>query len=188
WVAERLEEFYTTIDDEKLSRLLARYEDSGGLAVRQNEMHSILPTQVVDLPDELEEYFDQYFSNRRALAQLYVEYESVFIELNEQIEEMQTRLASYRTQLDNLDAQIQSERENIERLNAELAELEEEGDLQGYNALVPAQNAAVARHNNMIDTYQNIVELHNQLVVEINDLVLTQNELVNAMDSTYEAL
>ncbi|MEX0668249.1 MAG: hypothetical protein WD061_00735 [Candidatus Saccharimonadales bacterium] len=187
-ITSQLEDFYTTIDNEKLSGLLDRYEKSGGLAIRQNEMHSIIPTQIVDLPNELEEYFSQYFSDRQALVQLYEKYESVFIELNEEIAAMQTDLESYRAQLENLDTQIRNERANIDRLNAELAQREANGDLSGYNVLVPEQNAAVARHNNMIDTYQDIVELHNQLVIKINDLVLTQNKLVNAMDSTYESL
>ncbi len=187
-VVSQLKEFYATLDDEKMSSLLNRYEETSGLEVRYNEMHSIIPTQVVELPDELEEYFAQYFSDRQALARLYAEYESVFIELNEEIDDLQTRLANYRSQLENLDRRILTERENIESLNAELEAREQEGDLQGYNALVPAQNQAVDRYNGMIREYERIVELHNQVVVEINDLVLLQNDLVNSMDSTYEVL
>lgn len=183
-----LEAVYAEIDNDRLRDLIRSYEEGGGESVRHNELHSILPTQVVELPPDLEEYYEQYFTDRRAVALMYEDYESVLVELNRQIDSLKAEISSVRTELSSIELQLEQQRAHVNELNRRLDEHEREGETAQYNSLVPAQNAAVNRYNGLIDTYRNLLSRHNRLVEEVNQSVLLQNDLVNSMDSSYEPL
>ncbi|MEX0748683.1 MAG: hypothetical protein WD467_03800 [Candidatus Saccharimonadales bacterium] len=187
-VVEQLEAAYADIDNDKLRSLIRSYEETGGESVRQNELHSIMATQVIELPNEIETYYGQYFSDRQAVAEIYAEYEGVFSELNRDIDRLQAEVTAVRDQLASLEDQIVTTRAEVDGLNREMSRLEDEGEIAAYNQLVPRQNAAVDRYNGYVDQYRGLVSRHNQLVDGLNRTVLLQKDLVNSLDSKFESL
>lgn len=179
---------YESIDSSRLNDLVESYEDSGGRELVYNELHSILPTQVVELPENLEEYFGQYFNNRKKLAGLYAEYESVFRDVNRRIDSKKSQIESLRSRIDNQEAHIGQLRQQINDINARMRALRRSNDTEGYNRLVPQQNTLVEEYNAAVHNHRGVIEQHNKLVDEVNDLVILQNDLVNSMDSRYEPL
>jgi len=69
---------------------------------RANELHSVLGTEYAKLPPALENYYAQYFVDRRAIVDMAVRYKEVF----KNLENDQVRLKS---EMDNLTARINSD-------------------------------------------------------------------------------
>ncbi len=187
-IVDELEDFYATIENETLRDLIDRYEERGGVSVRQNELHSILPTQVVDMPPQLEEYYDRYFTDRESVARMYESYEAVFIEIQERIEELRGELSSLRSDISVMEQELVATSDLITNLNQELERREDEGDIEGYNELVPEQNQAVARYNSLLDRHRSAINTHNRLVDDLNDIVLYHTDLVNSLDSSFQSM
>lgn len=179
---------YESIDNPKLRELIESYEASGGEELAYNELHSILPTQVKDLPENLEDYFRQYFNDRQKLVGLYAEYESVFLDINRRIDSKKSRIEALRSRIDTQENFIGQLKQQINDINSRMQALRRSNDTEGYNRLVPRQNALVEEYNTAIHYHRDIIEQHNKLVNEVNDLVILQNDLVNSMDSRYEPL
>lgn len=179
---------YGQLEDSKLRNLITSYEESGGREVMLNELHSILPTQVLKLPPSLEEYYRPYFEDRRKVASLFFEYESVLSGINERIDALKDRIENLRTDIDAQENYIISIRNQIQQINRQMQNLRQSGNTEAYNRLVPRQNALVEEHNAAVDYNRTLVERHNSVVNQVNDLVILQNDLVNSMDSRYEPL
>lgn len=187
-IDRKLMEAYRGIEEPKLRKLIESYEDNGGQEVLLNELHSILPTQVLELPPDLEDYYGDYFNDRRSVAGLYLEYESVLSGINDRIDNLKGRIEQLRTDIDAQENYIGRLRSEIEDINRRMRELRQSGDNEAHNRLVPQQNALVQEHNAAVSYNRDLVERHNAVVNDVNDLVILQNDLVNSMDSRYEAL
>lgn len=88
---------------------------------RQNELHSIIATEVFEVSEELEEYFSLYFGDRQAIVQLHVVSHAVFVDLK-------ARTDALVAQIDELQAGI-------------------EADYAGYLSASDVLSADVARFN-----------------------------------------
>ena len=78
-----LEEELAKITDEKLQQRLSVYERTEP-GEKFNELHSIIGTEILSLSPELESYYSKYFINRKAVAEMAVQYERLFRELQQQ--------------------------------------------------------------------------------------------------------
>lgn len=183
-----LEEEFDRQNDERIARLMDRYEASGGSDVRQNELHSILPTQVAELSPELEEYYSRYFTDRSRVVDLYNQYAGTFEDIRGRIESLRNQVDSLRDTIDTLEEQITAQRQRVDELNTRLERYKRNNNTEAYNELVPEQNAAVNEYNSMVDRYRSLISRHNQKVEELNESVLLQNELVNSIDNNYQQL
>jgi hypothetical protein len=76
--------------DEAFNERMAAYGELDE-ADRINELHSIIATEVVDLPDDLEEYYERYFSDREKVAGLYAKYSGVFAALHQRADLLSNR-------------------------------------------------------------------------------------------------
>lgn len=179
-----LEEEFSRVEDEKIIDLIKRYEKSGGPDVRKNELHSILPTQKQELSPELEEYFSQYFTNRQQVASLYKDYESTFVQIRKDIEDLRGRVENMREEIESLEARLDQQQQRVDSLNRQIERHEARGDTESRNELVPQQNQAVEEYNSLASQYRSLISEHNRLVDELNETVLLQRDLVESMDST----
>ena len=186
-VASKLEDDFERIDDPVINNLVERYEERGGQEVREDELHSILPTQSSNLSPELDEYFGKYFEDREALVELYEQYESTFMSIRDDIKRLQQEVEGLRDEIERLEIAVDSQQDELDSIEDELEDLLAEDDIEGYNELVPDQNEAVERYNRLVDQYQDVIERHNRAVDELNETVILQTDLVNSMDSTFEA-
>ncbi|WP_245907322.1 hypothetical protein [Leucobacter massiliensis] len=104
-LAERLRREYERLaeDDPELRERMSVYEhlSDGAFA---NELHSVLGTEVRELPPWLEEHFGRWLSDRDALVDRFVEYHSVFVALQDRADELQEEMSALREEVERRKA------------------------------------------------------------------------------------
>lgn len=154
---------------------------------RDNELHSIIGTEVAMLSPELEEHYSRYFSDRTIITGLYRQYHQAFDDLRQQNElltkqlsaldeEFKSSLARYRTDVAQLEA-------DIERFNAQA-----EGGEFTSRAQMNAERADLVSRTEAIDARRDAVNAlaakFNQLIDQYNDTATQTNELNKSIDSS----
>lgn len=184
-VNKLLQDYYDNHASEKLRSKIFSYQHQDKKHLL-NEMHSIIGTEVPDLPAELEEYYSRYFTDRSRVVVLYQRYQSEFDNRIARIRELDERLTS-------LKAEIEADKEELERMEEDLRRRREQldmylarGDIARYNAAVPGFNADVIAYRNMVDAINRDVERFNSLLAERNELAVQERELENAIDSSLD--
>jgi hypothetical protein len=175
---------YDEADNQRLKDTIEGYrqEDPESLP---NELHSILGTEIRDLPAELEDYYRRYFNDRSRVVAIAESYEQVFVELQEQIAGLEAEIAGLRERITTAEASLASQRQALDAEAGRLEDLREAGQFEQYNAGVPGYNTQVNSYNAAVEDYQAMVSRHNRLVREHNLLALEQNELVHSLDSKF---
>ncbi|MCA9333162.1 hypothetical protein KDA00_04820 [Candidatus Saccharibacteria bacterium] len=154
-----------------------------------NELHSIIATEVRNIPEELEDYYKTYFTNRSKIVDLSEKYEQSFADLEQQAE-------SYKIQLDTLKTEIEVKNKQLEKtaleLNTEYQDLESRRESTtnpvAFNLQVKNYNTKVALYNAEVQTVSSLIDQYNQLLEKYNATVLQENELIKAIDSRPETI
>jgi predicted nucleic acid-binding Zn-ribbon protein len=185
-LASLLNKVYSKLGNERIKKTIAEYKANG--ADIDNELHSIIGTEVRDLPAELEEYYAQYFDDRLKIVEFSEKYETTFNKLKAQADNIAAELKALAAEIDSGNralsdkaVQISAERQRLEELLRQNRTDEYNAAVPGFNAMVDAYNADVARTENLIDR-------HNSLIQEIKQIVLIQSELYDAIDSRPEQI
>jgi hypothetical protein len=182
-VDKLLMDYYNnSLHDDRIAATIESYKKTEPKDV-VNEMHSIFGTEVTDLPAPLEDYYKQYFNNRRAITNFSNQYESVFAQ-------NKAKLDNLKTQIDQLKSQLSTDKSAIEQEQNALAEesnrmqgLLSSGKNQQYNAAVEPYNARVASLRRLITSYNSNVNRINSLVEEYNGLAYVQESLYDSLDT-----
>lgn len=175
------------LNDERLNKVVKSYKERDSSVV-PNELHSILATEVRNLPEELENYYRRYFSNRLAVVELSESYEAIFTR-------QQNRISDLSTQISALESKLRNDKASIESLEAQLAaesqrlnRLRNQGRTEEYNAAVPGFNASVNRYRQLVESYNADVNRLNDMIHEYNSLAIEQKQLINSINSKQEQL
>lgn len=158
---------------------------------RDNELHSIIGTEVVNISPELEEYYAQYLNDRQSIVKMYESYQAVFSSLTTRADQISARLKSLSSSIDKLRKGYSTD---IAQLNIDIAKFNSRaarGDFydqaefnQQRAALVNRVNAAKATQNQI----NKLVEEYNGLLDEYNKLVVTSGDLYRSINSTVESV
>lgn len=173
-----------TISDEHFKETVAAYRESEPTQVN-NELHSILGTEISVLPTQLEVHYAQYFRNRQKIVTYSNQYQEIFRQTERQ-------RAIYEAQRETLKAQIDETNQQIDELQNTLNTRQQElqalrrTDIAAYNAAVPSFNALVADYNTLIDEVKAYIAQYNAIVAQENELAVSQNELQQLLDSKYQ--
>lgn len=162
---------YQNITDQRIRTNIESYRKSG--ADVTNELHSILGTEVRDLPAELESYYARYFTNRQQIVSYSQQYESNFTSLQTRAKEIEQQLQALKREIDSSQSQLARQQAQLE---VDRQTVRTQAEANAFNARVHAYNAEVARLNSLIDQY-------NGLVAEQKQLVVQQQQLFQAIDS-----
>ena len=100
-VNKLLEVEYKTLSTNKYYSDLLAFYSSYEPGQRDNELHSIIGTEVAQISPELESYYNQYFENRQEVVNLDAKYSSVF-------KSLKAKADALSGQIDNLLAVITS--------------------------------------------------------------------------------
>lgn len=176
---------YKKLQSKRIKKSVAEYEAADPTVV-PNELHSILGTEVRDLPRELEEYYKQYFTNRRNVVELSETYEKEFSnretrvhELDGELKTLKAIIEAAQARLDNLHATLEAERARMDALRSA-------GNAAEYNAAVDGFNSLVAEYNALARGTTAQINEYNAKVKERNDVAGEVQGLVEAIDSTPE--
>ncbi len=172
---------FATVTSERIKNAIEDYRRNG--ADITNELHSILGTEVRNLPAELEQYYARYFINRLKVVEYSEKYEQVFTERKQKVAQADQQLAALKQQIDagetNLNAlpkELQSERARLDGLLASK-------DYAAYNAAVPGFNARVTAYNAQVGQVRRQIDQYNALVAQRNAIATEERELIKAIDS-----
>lgn len=176
-----LNDTFNSLNDKRLEETISNY-NSRDPSIVSNELHSILGTEVKDLPQELEDHYSQYFNDRGSVVAKAQAYAAEFAALEE-------RIAIYDAELEALEARIETEKVNIEQLNqallAERAQLDSLlPDPSAYNAAIAAYNQKVREYNRQLEQLRSDISEYNRIVEERNNIAIEERRLVDAINSS----
>lgn len=171
-----------TIIDERLKSTIENYRKKDASVV-PNELHSILATELRDLPPDLEAYYGRYFTNRKTIVDLADRYKQAFTERENQVKSIDKKLASLKSQIDALNSSLESQQAALQASYADLQQKRSSGNVEAYNAAVPGYNQAVVTYNTDVNKQKQLVTQYNALVEQRNTLATEENELIKALDS-----
>lgn len=175
------------LSNDRIDKNINAYRERDSKQV-PNELHSILGTEVLDLPPQLEKHYAKYFYNRAAVVEMTTDYLAAFNERKQQIAEYDRSLEGLRSRIDNNLSLIEGLRRDIDLSRQRLDSLREGGQIEEYNRAVPGHNNLVKAYNDLVSQTQNLIDQHNSLLENRNQLVLEERELIEAIDSRPEAI
>ena len=180
-VDKMIQSAYGSLNNSRISATIEQYKKNK--ADIGDELHSILGTEVRDLPTELEDYYGQYFKNRRSIVTLSEKYESAFTERKNKVQQ-------YDQQLNDLKSSIDSAQERLNTLGDQLNLTRQQLDnylvinrYDLYNAGVAPFNSLVRTYNDKIIITRNQISQYNKILDERNALAVEEQELYKAIDS-----
>lgn len=179
--SELITKAYAGVSDQRIRDTIDAYKRAG--ADVTNELHSILGTEVKNLPPELETYYSQYFTNRARVVSYSETYQQAFTD-------RKSKVAAYDLQLTDLKAQIDANQSELgqraillEAKRSDLDQLKSSGMVAAYNAEVSSYNADVRSYNSIVDSTKKLIAMFNDILNQRNGVALEEQELFQAIDS-----
>lgn len=154
---------------------------------RDNELHSVIGTEVGTLSPELENYYKRYFSNRSLVVALHDQYMSVFNQLQQQGDALSVQM----TQLANtIDQQTQSYNTQVAELNVAIASFNQKASSGGFatqDDFNAARAVLVDKSNNLETLRQDInneIDQYNSLKSQLQVINSQSQALNQSINST----
>ncbi len=187
-LSEELNEAYESLiaDDPTLEERMSVYAQLPATAFA-NELHSVLGTEVRNLPDALEAHYEQWFTNRAKIVDWYDSYHSVFTELTERANALSAELEALRTDIEQRSADYDAA---VRQFNADAAEFkarnerfEFDGQPELFNQLraelLARQDALGQTLSGLQADTDRFNELREQLI-ELNDVSIQLNDVLDS--------
>lgn len=152
-------------------------------AIVPNELHSIIGTEIRDIPEELETYYARYFKDRKTVVGYSEKYEKAFTERKARADSLLRQIEAVRVQIEQNDADLTRMRTELEAEYRALESQRASAEPSSFNARVRAYNAQVQTYNTKVRQSYVLIDRHNALVNEYNQVVLEEKELIKAIDS-----
>ncbi len=172
---------YSQVTDERIKKVIGQYQKMG--ADTDNELHSILGTEVATLPAELEQYYSRYFANRQAVVTFSEKYEAVLSQRKDQVADYDQRLSALKAEIDENQNDLDQESEALKGERQRLNSLLSNNQVEAYNAGVNDFNEKVRTLNAKVNQTRGLIEEYNNLVKERNNIALEEQELIKSLDS-----
>ncbi len=162
---------YAEVTNQRIRKNVASYQKAG--ADINDELHSILGTEVRDLPAELETYYQKYFENRAKIVEYSEQYERVFSANQTKIGQLGEQINALKRTIKDLEQNLTAERASLE---GERSNIKTQAQADIFNQRVNSYNDSVAYLNQLVSQ-------HNSLVREYQQIAIQQQELYKAINS-----
>lgn len=175
-------------NDEELASRMSFYEQTQP-GERDNELHSIIGTEIGKIDTELEAYYSRYFSNRAKVVAEHESYRVVFDQLKTRASELNERIDQMKEKIDQLKAtyetRVSSVEANIARFNAKATSggFEDQASFTKERQALLAETAELDGLRAEINT---TINEYNALITELNSIVIETNALNRSLDSNVE--
>ncbi len=181
-------EFEKLKHDEEFAERMAFYERTEP-GERNNELHSIIGTEIPSIGSELEAYYGRYFNDRSEVVALHASYEAIFEQLEARSEEISAELTRL---VDTINAKTTSYNKAIEVLNNDIEAFNRRANNGGFSSQseFEAERAVlVARGEQLASTRDAIshsIARYNELREELAAVASESEALNRSIDSTLE--
>lgn len=152
-----------------------------------NELHSIIGTEVANISPELESYYKQYFSDRQKIVKLKVKYSSVFEGLESRANELVSQMNALSQSISDRSSQYNSE---VKALNVDIIAFDkraDSGDFSSQSQFDRERSVLSSRVTTLSELRSGVNEdivKYNTLLVEYNSIASQSKKLNNSIDST----
>jgi hypothetical protein len=181
------QEYFATLQNERIQETIAAYR-ARDPSVVANELHSILPTEVESLPEELEVYYQQYFYDRQVIVAFARQYEEAFEGRRRQIEQYDLQLKQLSQQIEASSSNLTRQRAQLESEQNRLEALVRANRIDEYNSAVAGFNQLVAQYNSSVEQLQGVIDRYNKIVESRNAIAVEENELATSIDNRLEKI
>jgi len=181
-----IEQAYSDPSNQSLFKQSVDYFAKTEPGERDNELFSLIATQVKTVNPKLEAYYSRYFTNRQAIVAMYNKYSSVFTQYTTQLTALEVKLQNMSDDIKTRTAQYN---EDVASVNAAIQSFNSRANSGGFSSQsefnsdraallqqVDSVNQEQASINQEIDSY-------NQLLQQYNQSVLATKQLYNSINS-----
>lgn len=163
WVDNMVTNAYKNVTSERIRKTIEQYKAKDASVV-PNELHSILATEVRNLPKDLESYYARYFTNRKAIVDLADRYEAAFGDREDKIRSYDDQLGKLKNQIDSSDSKLDKLKDQLNNEKSRMDTLLASDQIQVYNQAVPGYNNLVKNYNALAGSTRSLIEQYNQIV------------------------
>jgi len=157
---------------------------------RDDELFSLIATEVKTVDPKLEKIYDKYFTNRQTLVGLYEKYQGVFESYKDQASSLQDQI---QTMQDDINVKTANYDTDMNQLNTDIATFNSKANSGGFSSQAQFESeraSLVSRVNALNDTRSAInaeIDEYNALVKKFNDVQVTQQGLYKSINSVQGA-
>lgn len=172
--------------DKDFAELMAFY-DRTEPGQRDNELFSIIATQVAEIDAQLESYYSRFFYNRQAVVALYDKYSSVFNELEDKADALATQINALASSISERSAQYNAD---VSELNSDISLFDARaasGDFASQAQFYAERAVLVSRVselNALRESVSDDIAKYYSLLAEYNSIASESIKLNNSIDST----
>jgi len=172
-------------DDKDFSDRMAIYARTEP-GERDNELHSIIGTEVHTISPDLESYYSQYFTNRQALVNLHDAYNSLFTQLSAKKDALAQQLTALQAQI---ATETQRYNDAVARLNADIQAFNNQAAANGFKSQgdFDAERSALIARINALDSQRSAVNAdvatYQELYAQYQAVVGQSETLNRSIDS-----
>lgn len=178
WTAEA----YNNLDNQRIKETIEEYRKHDASVV-PNELHSILGTEVVDLPAGFEQYYARYFDNRKQIVSFSEAYESAFTDRKNQAKEYENQLTTLKDQVESANKELKAEHQRLEQEADNLQSSRNSAEPDSFNDRINTYNADVNAYNLQVSRVEDMVDTYNEIYAKYKELIVEQQDLFKAIDS-----
>ena len=172
---------YEKLDNARIKNVIDLYRKAN--ANISNELHSILGTEVRNLPSDLEAYYKKYFNDRTAVVGYFEKYQQVFTERKVKIDKMDITLSEMKVSIEQAEAELNAENIDITNRRQALDQKFSAGQYSLYNSSVNSFNASIRAYNSKVASTKAQIEEFNRIAEERNAIAIEEQTLYKAIDS-----
>lgn len=179
-------EYVKLKDNKKFAERMAFYARTEP-GERNNELHSLIATEVADVNPELEVYYKQYFTDRGKVVKLYTKYASVFAALQTEADKISAQLTKLG---DKIETATTSYNTDTAKFNSDVAIFKqdiESGKFKTQSELNASRNALLVRADDL-DARRNAInsdaDTYNSLRAQLQEIASQSEALNRSIDSS----
>lgn len=173
---------YANLNDTRIKDTVEEYRKHDPSVV-PNELHSILGSEVANLPPELEQYYSRYFTDRKRIVAFSEAYESAFTERKNQAKAYEQQLGTLKNQIEATNSQLEAEYQRLDAQADAIQDSRNSTDPDVFNSRVDSYQAAVSAYNRKVTEVSSMVDTYNKLYEQYKVLIVEQQDLFRAIDS-----
>jgi hypothetical protein len=181
-VNKQLQSILNKLQNPRILKLVETYNQQDPRSVN-NELHSILGTEVRNLGPELEDHYRKYFGDRSSIVALSERYEGVFTALRDKAKIIDEQLVARKAALDQLAVQVKQEAESVDAERSNLQSSISSSPQSDYNFRVSTFNDRVHGYNQLVARLKEQTETYNQVINEHNSIALEEKSLVESLEN-----
>lgn len=154
---------------------------------RDNELHSIIGTEVAVLDPKLEDHYDQYFSNRQKVVELNAKYSSVFKSLKSQADALSAKLDTLSAYITTKSAEYNSD---VQTINNDIAAFNIRAANGNFTSQAQFNSQRAALTQQVTDlqalraSIDDSISQYQTMLTEYNSLAAQSKKLYSIIDST----